>query len=535
MIDKSSCQPREPFMKLGSGVAPGLNYNLPQKTAFSVYGRIPSGIPATWFQDYTLNAPKDNWWTKYANVTFEQIKRDVTSVLTAPFSSSAIVRNTKRLRTKPLPLAVKLKTRAEAAVATPIDAQIDSLASGIRDGLMPVATQSFGGATTIAWIPKPVPRPSIYIVEEYSVASFLGDYGAGKTVSTFSLLPGETTTISIRTYSERSETATQSENVLDSFTQESADEFEVTLSEETGASDGGTTTSGSTSSGDVGLRIDLFGLIEVGGGYEGDGGGEVSVSRESFVNTTSSALEKHITKTSSFREVEVNTSSTTTVTTGTENSISRQLENINKTCVLNFVFRQLQQEYITITFLKSVRFLYTNGFPESVEIVDIPKLEGMLRRHLKQEHVKSAMTNLLKPYCVVYNHKGDAIPFIEQVTEKRKGCPFAEPGEEISYWRVRRGLKDEVTGIVVPGPILKVDQHILRTPALIVDSLLGGGPATDCYNTNLQDATVTAAHLENDRLTAALTLLNEIPDAKERADAYQKLFYPPVAEEEDSE
>ncbi|MBK8474245.1 MAG: hypothetical protein IPL33_19900 [Sphingobacteriales bacterium] len=34
-------------------------------------------------------------------------------------------------------------------------------------------------------------RPTLFIVEEYRVASFLGDYGAGKTLNTFSLLPGE--------------------------------------------------------------------------------------------------------------------------------------------------------------------------------------------------------------------------------------------------------------------------------------------------------------------------------------------------------
>lgn len=50
MIDKSSCQPREPFIKLGAGVAPGLNYNLPQKTAFSVYGRIRQVFPPVGFR-----------------------------------------------------------------------------------------------------------------------------------------------------------------------------------------------------------------------------------------------------------------------------------------------------------------------------------------------------------------------------------------------------------------------------------------------------------------------------------------------------
>lgn len=40
-------------------------------------------------------------------------------------------------------------------------------------------------------------KPTFLIVEEYRLSNFLGQYGAGRTVKTFSLLPGESTTISV--------------------------------------------------------------------------------------------------------------------------------------------------------------------------------------------------------------------------------------------------------------------------------------------------------------------------------------------------
>jgi hypothetical protein len=78
---------------------------------------------------------------------------------------------------------------------------------------------------------------------------------------------------------------------------------------------------------------------------------------------------------------------------------------------------------------------------------------------------------------------------------------------------------------------MRVDQHILRTPAIVVDGLLAGGECLDCYNQEMQDATVTASILENRKMETALNTLAEIADPVARADAYQKMFYAPVAEE----
>lgn len=277
--------------------------------------------------------------------------------------------------------------------------------------------------------------------------------------------------------------------------------------------------------------IDLFGIVEVGGKTEPELSESTSATRETYVTATSSAMEKHVTKTSSFREVEVNTTSTTTTTSGTDQTITRQIENINKSRVLNFAFRQLQQEYITITYLKSVRFLYTNGYGETVELVEIPELRALLEDKIKKEHVRDAMAMLLKHYCVVYNHRGKALPFLEEVKQKLGDCEFAAEGEAVSFWRKRLSLTDTASGITVPGVIMRVDQHILRTPAIVVDGLLAGGECLDCYNQEMQDATVTASILENRKMETALNTLAEIADPVARADAYQKMFYAPVAEE----
>jgi hypothetical protein len=402
---------------------------------------------------------------------------------------------------------------------------VASIASAVKQGLMPVVVDSFGGRPDIVLVPQPTkPNPSVYLIEEYGVASYLGDYGAGKTVSTFSLLPGETTTISISTYQERTETSSQAESILDSFTQDSADEFESTLQTETGESNEDTTSDDTTSHYDIGLKIDLFGITNIGGETDTALDNSTSSTRESYANMTSDAMEKHVTNSSSSREVDVNTTSSSTDTTRKERSITRTLENINRSRVLNFAFRQLQQEYITVTYLKNVRVMYTNGYPESVQIVEIPQVPAMLRTVLRPGQVDAASARILESYCSVYNYLGERITFIERVTEKIGDCPFATPDKTVTFFRKRRDLADTYENIKVRGVILKVDQHILRTSSLIADAILGQGESLDCYNMELQAAAVDRSNLSNDVTRTALEIIGSFPTPEERARAYVALL-----------
>lgn len=64
-------------------------------------------------------------------------------------------------------------------------------------------------------------RPRLALVESVTLSSFLGIYGAGRVVRTFSLLPGEKTKISVRTFTKRDEDRKQSTSILDSVSEES--------------------------------------------------------------------------------------------------------------------------------------------------------------------------------------------------------------------------------------------------------------------------------------------------------------------------
>ena len=72
---------------------------------------------------------------------------------------------------------------------------------GITAGIVHIPTRTGGGGITTTPVdPDAPPHPAFFLVEVYGISSFLGDYGLGRTVKTFTLLPGETTTMSLRTW-----------------------------------------------------------------------------------------------------------------------------------------------------------------------------------------------------------------------------------------------------------------------------------------------------------------------------------------------
>ena len=66
-----------------------------------------------------------------------------------------------------------------------------------------------------------------------------------------------------------------------------------------------------------------------------------------------------------------------TVSEGEEKSVVRVLKNINLSRVLNFVVRQLLQKYVTITYLHSVRVVFSNGYSESITPMELYEYESL--------------------------------------------------------------------------------------------------------------------------------------------------------------
>ena len=265
-------------------------------------------------------------------------------------------------------------------------------------------------------------------------------------------------------------------------------------------------------------------------------GGETSASASS-VNTTSQSLTQqvdtlnnavshHVQTADTQRQVEINTDVTSTSITETEQTTTRTLENINKSRVLNLVFRQLLQEFFTITYLDDVTFLYSNGYDTSRKTGTLGSLDNFLRSVLtNDEQVEDVRNMIYVELCNLTDYTGTKVGFIEKVTEKHGNCIEPKKGEKaISYVRKRRDLKQTYRDKTVNGIILNVTHRVLRTPAVIVDALLGQGEALDCYNQQLQQAAFDGAHLANRKLEQAIAVIDAIADPAQKARLYNHVF-----------
>jgi hypothetical protein len=563
MPNRSNCIPGEPLVRLGEGQGAVLDYNLPQSAAFSAQGSIPLGIPTEWFVEETKVEPRSSWWANplpERELLVEEIGQGRLSPknrrLLDPRIVSLVSRQSPATEIPPGPMAparraivattadrkiVKssvstrkpLMRTLEAAPLTHLD-----IAEAVVEGNRPFLTKTLGGQPAIKFIPKPAAAvPRLFLLEHYKICSYLRDYGAGKTLSTFSLLPGEKTQITISTYRDSETTRAQTENVLDSFSETAADELETLVEEQGGTSDTTSTSDSVTNSTgggvSVGADVDLFSLVSlsVGGNVESshEHSTTVATTRETHTQSVNRALSSHVENSSYAREVTVNTTSSQTVTEGEEQSVVRELQNINHSRVLNFVFRQLLQEYLTITYLDRVQVIYTNGYPESIRLFDLNQLSDILPQLIAPEHLEKVRNAILTPYCAVFNHRGEPKAFLEKV-DRSYHCPLTKEDVRLTYIRKRLDLADSEDGITVPGVITNVQKNVLATPAVIVEALLGQAEALDCYNQELQGTTVERADLENKKLAQALAIVEAITDPKDKAVAWTSMHVAPVEE-----
>jgi hypothetical protein len=258
-----------------------------------------------------------------------------------------------------------------------------------------------------------------------------------------------------------------------------------------------------------------------------------NASRSDAASVLSKAMDRHVTQSSAARKVEVNTENQTTSTTtaGEENSTIRELENINRSRVLNFVVRQLNQEYLTITSLSDVSFGFTRGYLGDGREEKLSNLDGLLADVIKPEFVAQARSLVLKGLNNIYDYQDNPHSFIERVERQITDVTNPQkPAETEVYYR--RRLKDEEgqeltqewAGKKVPGIILDTARRILTTDAVVVEALLGQGEALDCYNQRLQDAAVERASLINQQQESALQILNAINDPNEKAIAFNTIF-----------
>ncbi|KEK23356.1 hypothetical protein [Bacillus gaemokensis] len=357
--------------------------------------------------------------------------------------------------------------------------------------------------------------PRLMLVEIYRLTSFAGDYGAGRTIKTFSLLPGERTKMTIKTYRKTETEEKRASSILDSFTEESAKSFEDAVQSEQSDK--------RNSSENFEYHVEAeanaawgWGSAKVSGGVKGGS----NSSREEFTKNVSNATQKHSSKASAKRDVQINTSYESKVTTGEETTIERQLENINVSRTLNFVFRQMNQEFITLLHLVDVRVAFFNGFAESRREYPLTQLDDLLEEVVKETERKKVRQIIIDELTNIFDYQDNLHSIIEQ-----KNYPESEK----HYYRVKKDLKSTYKGKTVSGIILSAKENVMRTDGVIVEALLGQGDALDAYSHGLQDETVREKKLTNELAQAKLLreqLAQKIVNTKdtEAAKLYEKIF-----------
>ena len=523
-----SCNSKEPLIRLDDdGKASILNYNLPQATCIGVLNYAQLNLPFSTFKANYNTEPSNHFWRSASQFDVNGVKDNLS------FDKSLIINSGREGANGRI---------IKNSVSSVLPYTDEYLARKIAEGHMPVVYKRFGGTKEVVFVKKPInPAPKLYIVLHLKTCSYLGDYGAGQTIKTFSLLPGEKNTITIRHYLRDEATKKRSEHILDSISESSVEDLQNTVEV---LSSGKSLTAENTSAGhvdtwEVSGGLNLSFIVEgvpIGVNLNGSLSGANTDSRslnetiEQQVTNLNRAVDSHVSKADSQRQIDVNNESSSTNISEVEETTVREVENINKSRVLNFVFRQLLQEYFSITYLDDVSFYFTNGYPESTKKANLSGLDALLNDIMQTpQQVANLKTQILAYLSSIYDYEGTRRGFIECVEEKiglDLDCPCVPPMAEqtLCYIRKKKNLLQTYKDKTVNGIILSVSHRIVRTPSLIVDALLGQGEALDCYNQKLQDAATLSAELQNTKLEQALRVIEGIEDPIERARLYKKVF-----------
>jgi hypothetical protein len=497
----------EPMIKLDpGGTAPILSYNVPEPTSYSGRNFIKLDFDSSYFTDAVKKRPKREERTPLEEVSGAGVDAAVMEGLRSGFADTRLFPNVRSASG-----SVRLAGRATAGGVPVADVatgprlavlDADEVAAQLRAGKRLNIYTSMYGTKTYNYVPEPPePEPRLYLVETYGLSSFLGSYGAGRTLRTFTLLPGEKTKISVKTYTKRETDAKTASSILDSFTEESADDFETSVQEEQSDKEAYQESFEYHAEAEASASWG-WGSAKVSGGVKGG----TNRAREEFSKNVSSATQKHAAKASAKRDVQINTSYEVKEETGEETSIERELQNINLSRTLNLIFRQMNQQFVTLLHLRDVRVAFFNGYAESRREVPISQLDDLLDAVVvddaaKRKEIRDAVLAELEN---VFDYQDDPHAVIEErVLPDDAGAPLGD-----RYHRVRRDVvsryQDPTTGfeVDVPGIILAATTSVLRTEGVIVEALLGQGEALDEYAKELQTLEVRRREAEVTKLVA---------------------------------
>lgn len=336
----------------------------------------------------------------------------------------------------------------------------------------------------------------------------------------------------IKSFKQTQSTRKDISNILDSFNDENAKEFETMLEREISHSKERDRQMG------IGRQFGASATIPVEGVMVGlssmtNFNASSQTIKKDAIRTLNRSVGKQVQKSTANRKVEVNTEVTLTETESEETTTTRILENINKSRVLNFVFRQLNQQLLTVTYLEDVSFVFVNGYEECTKKATLATLKDFLEEILVAP--TPVFEDIINHLHNTYNYAGLRVPYVDKVTLSYENLfPITSTITQDVFVRSSAIANsvvpntDEISSdgnaLTVNGVIVDITYRTLPTDSVVVDAILGQGEALDCYNMKLQDAAVAAVQLENSEKQQAINIIDGIENVNDKATLYKKVF-----------
>jgi hypothetical protein len=424
-------------------------------------------------------------------------------------------------------------------VSPPLIPELRDLFAALETGVFLLPRKNWTGTVELVPVrPADQPDPTLFLIEEYAVSSTPGSYGLGRTLRTMSLFPGESVEITVQTWRTTREQVTNSSSILDSFSTEAADRFNTELHTEQSDTVLDDTLDKFSWDAHASGGID-FGFFSLGGGGGASGSGEHHSSRQQFSKHVSDSLAEHTRKTNDARQLSVSSTAERVAETGVEETTVRTIRNVNMRRTLNFVFRELNQEFRTRLHLVDLRVGFDNGRVDSWREASLAGLRPFLQNLVAADRVDAVVQVILGLAGVTFNADDEPVPVLETLRFDANGQHYTVEQAALSdgaypppadgfVYRFRRGALGQSGSDTVPGVVLSDETTVLRTDSLVAEALLGQVDALDAYALEKQDADASAALLDNQRHEILDDALRQITDPEQRAAAYAAVYRPQV-------
>ncbi|PRY22785.1 hypothetical protein [Pseudosporangium ferrugineum] len=350
----------------------------------------------------------------------------------------------------------------------------------------------------------------LLLVETLTMSVMPSACAPGRVVRTMSLAPGEKTQISVKSYTRTETERKEAASIVDSNATECVGQFTQALQEQ----------QSSTAAHAEAQNYKINGSAEASWGWgrasiSGEYSGSANSTRQETTANVLNAVRVHSDKASANRTVTVNTESRAQQQSGTEESVTREIANINASCALTVVFRQLNQAYLTVVHLTNVRVAFytedlmldAQGRPQylpepdpvtkqrvldirrTYREVSLPELDGLLLEAVGEDYRERVRRAILHALSGIPDHQDRLQRAYEAVV------PTAEDGTPVPAGRYLRFPRDLRTTVVdpmsgrsveVPGIVLAHSHVTNQTDSLVASMLLDPGNGLDPYSRNLQ-------------------------------------------------